>query len=86
MFPDWAWYCYDNMSGQTMLKHPYRAGAGVPCPHCGETLRVQDYRASCCGQEFRTSFGEIAQREPVGSHSRKSGRGWKSLRLYVPQS
>ncbi len=83
MFPKRMWYLYDNTSGNTILKHPYRANDSVPCPYCAEPLLVQNYRAQCCNQEFRTSFGEIAQREPIGQHLRRSGRGWSSLRPFT---
>jgi hypothetical protein len=82
MFPKAIWYLYDDTSGNTVLKHRYREGKSVPCPHCGEPLMVENYRASCCGHAFKTSFGEIRQREPVARHNRRSGRGWASLRPY----
>lgn len=82
MFPDRRWYLYDNTAGSTVLKHPYRAGDQVPCPHCGSPLAIENYRAACCGKTLKTSFGEIAQREPVGTHERSIGRGWSSLRPY----
>lgn len=82
MFPQSIWYLYDNVAGSIILKHPYSRGMAVPCPHCGKTLIVENYRAACCGYTFRTSFGEIAQREHVGEHHRTTGRGWSSLRPY----
>jgi hypothetical protein len=85
MFPERRWYLYDNTAGKIILKHPYARGAKVPCPHCGAVLKIENYRAACCGHEFRTSFGEIAQRHPVGDHTRTAGRGWQSLREYKPQ-
>lgn len=87
MFPReiWAnpiWCLYANLSGQVVLKHPWRAGLVVACPHCGEPLAVEDYKADCCGRSFKTGFGEIRQIEPVGTHDHTSGRGWASLRAY----
>jgi len=84
-FPADAWYLYDNTSGDVVLKHPYHPGESVPCPHCGQTLIVDNYRADCCNQEFKTGFGEIRQRQALGSHDRTSGRGWASLRLFKPR-
>jgi len=84
MFPDRCWYLYDNTSGRIVLKHPYREGDSVPCPHCDAILAIEDYRAACCGKTFKTGFGEIAQREPVGISQRSTGRGWGSLRPYEP--
>ena len=83
-FPEVRWYLYDNLSGAVILKHPYRPGLKIRCPHCGEQLKVERYTASCCGEEFKTSFGEIHQRRAVGIHDRTSGRGWASLRPFVP--
>jgi hypothetical protein len=77
-----VWCLYDDMSGNTRLVHPYRLDLSVPCPHCGAPLRIADYRARCCGQEFKTGFGSVAQVAPVGRHARRSGRGWGSLRPY----
>ena len=85
MFPQRIWYLYDNTSGKVILKHPYRRGMTVPCPYCGKSLVIANYRAACCGNEFHTSFGEIAQRQPVGDHNRTSGRGWGSLRPFEQQ-
>ncbi len=76
------WCLYDNLAGQVVLKHPWRDGLVVECPHCGEPLAVEGYIAHCCGQHFKTGFGEIRQIEPVGTHDRTSGRGWASLRAY----
>lgn len=76
------WCLYDNLAGHVVLKHPWRDGLVVECPHCGEPLAVEGYRAHCCGQHFKTGFGEIRQIEPVGTHDRTSGRGWASLRAY----
>jgi hypothetical protein len=75
-----AWWLYDNTIGNIVLKHPYYRGIKVRCPHCGLELTIKDYRAECCGRSFRISEGEIAQREPVGKHTKTSGRGWASLR------
>ncbi len=76
------WCLYDNMAGQVVLKHPWRRGLVVPCPNCGEPMTVENYKAECCGQLFKTAFNEIRQVEPVGTHDRTSGRGWASLRPY----
>jgi len=75
-----VWCLYDDTKGNIRLKHPYREGMDVPCPRCGVPLQVQSYHASCCGHEFKTGWGEIFQRNPVGSHERTSGCGWASLR------
>lgn len=82
LFPDIRWYLYDNCSGRVVLKHPYKPGMDVPCPHCGVVLVVESYEAECCGQVFKTGFGEICQKEAVGTHTKRIGRGWKSLRPY----
>ena len=81
-FPQQIWYLYDNTAGKTILTHRYDRGATGPCPHCGKKLVIENYRSTCCGYEFRTSFGEIAQRQPVKKHNRLAGRGWDSLRPY----
>ena len=78
-----AWWLYDNIAGNVVLKHFYLQGMKVRCPHCGLELTIKDYRAECCGRSFRTGFGEIAQKEPVGKHTRTSGCGWSSLRLFL---
>ena len=78
-----AWWLYDTTTGNVVLKHPYHRGMKVRCPHCGLELTIKDYRAECCGRSFRTGFGEIAQREPVGKHTKTSGRGWSSLRPFL---
>jgi hypothetical protein len=83
-FPDARWYFYDNTSGQIILKHPYHPDLAIPCPHCGQRLQIQNYRASCCDGEFKTSFGEIRQCRPVATHSHTTGRGWDSLRPLEP--
>lgn len=78
-----AWWLYDATDGRVILKHPYYPGMHVPCPHCGHELAIKDYRAECCDQAFGTSFGGIAQKEPVGKHTRTSGCGWSSLRPFL---
>ena len=78
-----AWWLYDTTDGRVILKHPYHRGMKVPCPHCGHELTIKDYRAECCGRSFRTGFGAISQREPVGKHTKTSGRGWSSLRPFL---
>lgn len=78
-----AWWLYDTTTGNVVLKHPYHRGMKVPCPHCGLELAIKDYRAECCGRSFRTGFGAIAQKEPVGHHTKTSGRGWSSLRPFL---
>jgi hypothetical protein len=88
MFPSEIWrspiWClYDNMAGQVVLKHPWRCGLDVSCPYCGTLLSVDNFAAACCGRQFKTGFNEIRQVEPVGTHDRKSGRGWASLRPYA---
>jgi hypothetical protein len=83
MFPETRWYLYDTTSGQTVLKHPFRPGLTIPCPACGSSLKLENYRADCCGESFRTGFGEIRRVRPVGIHNRQVGRGWASLRPYA---
>jgi len=78
-----AWWLYDTTDGRVILKHPYRPGMQVLCPHCGHKLTIKDYRAECCGRTFRTGFGEIAQKAPVGKHTKTSGRGWSSIRPFL---
>jgi hypothetical protein len=74
------WCLYDNTSGTIILKHPFGNIGAVPCPRCLKPLVVEKYRASCCGFNFRTGFHEISQIEPFGTHEKKSGRGWETLR------
>lgn len=81
-FPQMRWYLYDNTSGKIILKHPYYRNLLVKCPYCDEWLWVEDYQAECCGKTFKTGFWEIHQVEPFGTHNRKSGRGWRSLRPF----
>ncbi len=76
------WCLYDNLSGKIILKYPWRKGLTVPCPYCGKPLVFSQYKAICCGKDFRISFGEVSQRQPIGSHNRTKGRGWVSLRPY----
>ena len=76
------WCLYDTTDGRILLKHPWRLGLPVSCPQCGGPLTVENYKAECCGRHFRIGFNEITQVEPVGTHSRTSGRGWASLRVY----
>ncbi|MFA5866223.1 MAG: hypothetical protein WC975_16240 [Phycisphaerae bacterium] len=83
-FPEKLWYFYDNTEGNIVLKHPYQKGMEVPCPYCGKLLAVENYRAQCCNQQFKTGFWEIRQIEPVGKHQKTQGRGWQSLRPYKP--
>lgn len=77
-----VWCLYDTIEGRIILTHPCRPGLNVPCPHCGQRLVIEDYRAECCGKTFRTGFGGLTQCEPVGNHNKTSGRGWSSLRPY----
>lgn len=83
-FPENKWYLYDDMSGNIVLKHPYRPEMTVSCPHCNNFLMIDNYRDKCCGNEFKIGFGEIRQIKPVGQHKNVQGRGWQSLRLYEP--
>ncbi len=76
------WCLYDNLSNQTILKHPWRKGLEVPCPHCGKILNVIEYKAKCCNQEFKVGNGAISQKNPAGIHSKTAGRGWASLRPF----
>ena len=82
MFPEQRWYLYDNISGFTILKHPYKRGRRIPCPHCGRLLKFDQHSASCCNEIFKVGFGEIRRKRPVGIHARVTGRGWDSLRPY----
>lgn len=81
-FPKKQWYLYDTTDGRIVLKHPYHKNMDIPCPYCGTLLNVIKYKSICCGKLFTTGFWEIKQKEPLGYHKRKSGRGWKSLRPY----
>ncbi|MBL7129747.1 MAG: hypothetical protein ISS16_12310 [Ignavibacteria bacterium] len=88
MFPDEInknpiWCLYDNLSGITILKHPWQTGLKVNCPHCNKLLNFEKYKASCCGFNFGISFNEVHQKEPVGTHDKTSGRGWESIRPYI---
>lgn len=80
LFPEKKWYLYDNMSGDVVLKHPYRPGMKVLCPHCDKEFVIENYRAECCNHHFKIGFAEIRQMEPTGKHSKVKGRGWSSLR------
>jgi hypothetical protein len=81
-FPENRWYLYDNTSGGVILKHPYRPGIKVLCPYCNKPLVIDNYRATCCNNQFKTYFGEIHQIIPVGKHDKTKGRGWQSLRPF----
>lgn len=88
MFPDKiyhnpTWCLYDNTSGKTILKHPWRKGIKVNCPHCDKLLNFEKYKANCCGHSFGISFNEVSQHEPIGTHDRITGRGWDSIRPYI---
>jgi hypothetical protein len=76
------WYLYNDTSGRVILKHSYTAGDKVFCPHCGNSLTVEGYAASCCDEKFRVSFGEIRQVSPQDYHEESFNRGWKSLRPF----
>ena len=87
MFPKEIWFnpvwcLYDNISGEIILKHPWRKGITVLCPHCGKELSVFEYKAQCCGQIFKIGNSEIRQVQPHGYHDKKYGRGWQSLRPF----
>ncbi len=82
-FPEKKWYLYDNTTGSIVLKHPYSRGMEVLCPYCSKPLAVENYRAECCENQFKTGFGEIHQVQPVGKHSKMTGRGWQSLRPFT---
>ena len=81
-FPKKRWYLYDDMSGNIVLKHPYRASMKVLCPHCDKAFVIENYRTECCNHHFKIRFGEICQVEPIGRHGKTEGRGWSSLRPY----
>jgi len=81
-FPDNRWYLYDDTSGNIRLKHQYRPGMQVNCPCCDKPFIIEDYKAQCCDNIFRTGFGEISQVKPVGTHNKVKGRGWQSLRPF----
>ncbi|MGH7985546.1 MAG: hypothetical protein ACREQX_04585 [Candidatus Binataceae bacterium] len=90
MFPREIWFnplwcLYDATDRRVLLKRPFRTGIMVPCPHCGNPLRFDNYKAACCERHFSTGFGEVRQLEAAGSHNRMSGRGWDSLRVYKPE-
>jgi hypothetical protein len=77
------WCLYNNLSGNIILKHPWRKGINILCPHCGKTLIFENYKAQCCDHNFGISFGEVHQKEPVGKHN-SNKRGWASIRPYKP--
>jgi hypothetical protein len=54
----------------------------ILCPYCNKPFIVENYIAECCGNQFKTGFGEIHQVKPVGNHRKAAGRGWQSLRPY----
>lgn len=80
-FPDEKWYLYNTNRGSIVLKHLYRPGLTVLCPHCHKPLIVNKYFARCCQHTFKCSFGEIAQVDAIGGHN-KTITGWRSLRPY----
>ena len=78
-----VWFLYDSTNGDIVLIRPYSKGEETPCPHCGKTLDIVTYRASCCNRVFRTGWHRtIRQQEPLGKHNKKIGRGWKSIRPF----
>lgn len=74
-----GWFTYVATDGRVLLKHRYRGSLVVLCPHCDKPLEVAEYRAQCCGQEFRVSFGDITRKQPIGA-SKEFPRGWKSVK------
>ena len=72
---------YDDTKGNTYLKFTYWPGTTVLCPVCCQSLVISNYKAECCGRQFRTGHNECAQVGPYAHHTRKTGRGWESLRL-----
>ena len=72
MFPKEIWFnpvwcLYDDINGCIVLKHPFRAGLVVLCPHCGKPLHFEHYQTACCGHTFATSFGEIRQKSRLAA-------------------
>lgn len=82
-FPEKRWYLYDDTNRNIRLKHPYWPNAEVKCPYCEELMIIENYKAQCCGNVFKISFGEIRQTEPVGKHNKVNNRGWSSLRPFT---
>jgi len=76
-----GWFTYVALDGRVLLKHRYRESLTILCPHCSKALEIREYRAQCCDQTFKISFGAITQHKPVG-RSEERPRGWKSLRPY----
>ena len=77
------WCLYGDTSDNIRLKHPWEDDFIVPCPHCGKVLQFKNYKAICCDKNFGISFNEICQKEIIGKHNRKFGRGWASIRPYI---
>lgn len=85
---DDRWYLYDDTLGNIKLVHRWREDyeqGTIYCPDCDEPLFFKEYKAKCskCGEEFRSGFGQVYRVKPFGSHKKKTGRGWQSLRPYV---
>jgi len=81
-FPEKKWYLYDNTSGSVILKHPYSKGMEVLCPYCNKLLVIENYRAECCENQFKTGFEEIHQVHPIAKHNKTTGCDWQSLRPF----
>ena len=87
-FPDWAkvgWCLYDDTNGNVKLKHYWPQDEMVQCPNCNKPLGISkansQYNAQCCKKTFNLSWNHVTQKEPTGTHMRKTGRGWQTLRL-----
>jgi hypothetical protein len=84
-FPANGWFTYVALDGRVLLKHRYRRESSIPCPHCGKPLEIREYRAGCCAQIFKISFGDITQQQPVGVSAERP-RGWQSLKPWNRES
>ena len=84
------WYLYADTNGNIRLIHRWRSDyekGSIRCPHCNIPLFFRNYRGFCskCGNEFKTGFGRVYQKNPVGKHNKTKGRGWQSLRLWCKE-
>lgn len=85
---DDKWYLYDDLSGETKLIHRWREDyeqGTIRCPDCDSPLMFKNYKATCpkCGEEFKSGWGKVFRVKPFGTHEKKYGRGWESLRPYM---
>lgn len=78
-----VWYLYDNTSGKTLLISKF-PNDDIKCPDCNCPLEFENYEAICpsCNEVFKSGWGNYYRVNPIGTHNKKKGRGWASLRPY----